>query len=430
MKEYLEIKPNGVTVIHWHKVQSKECTRLQYQRFYKYLKKNCYQVQIGKGEKTKAFPWFVEKGVNWRHDIGKGNNKKYHILYIKRANNTLIKYWWREHGNKDRRTESMGWIGFNEINNKLKQQYGVTLRKAFGCIDGLKIRNRISQMQMSYPYYINDFNIGKTFEHVYKADVSFAFPSQLTKTLPDFHEAKKIYGYAEPTEEYPFAFYLDTHHIKIYGELDTRLIEKDNLYQNFLIYQKKYSSNVTHKFNDCEEKYTILMKASKYSLKDIIQSYYNSRSDDPKAKNKVNHFVGYLRSDENVQNYMGHITAIVYARHWKRMSDYWNKVNNGWNTVMQIQVDCIIWNGIPVNCTCKEKYLGCFHSELEDAKFRMKGVGLYAWDNKHGKIGFRHQSYKLSKDISFSKVEDIDRLGEIQMLSTNEGETYETVIQK
>jgi hypothetical protein len=58
---------------------------------------------------------------------------------------------------------------------------------------------------------------GKIKGEITKADISSAYGYQLTSDkLPDCSQYQLVEGFAEPTEEWPFVFYLKSNNMAIY----------------------------------------------------------------------------------------------------------------------------------------------------------------------------------------------------------------------
>lgn len=427
MKEYLEVTKSGKIKIHWSKVPGHMITQKQYKRLYNYLENNCYRTTVQKGEKTSSNPFNVyEDKVIWTHDICRG----YHTLYIRKKDYSLVRYWWKPNCSIDNGYKrAVGRRAVSTVNERFKEQNGVTMRVAFGCIDDPVLQKRVENLVMMPVSYCNNRSLYKTIDHVYKSDISSAYDYALTKKLPDFHDARFIHGYEKPNEEYPFAFYLDTHHIEIYNEYSTYKIRISDLYNKILDYKRENLRKPSSRFVNCEEKHTILMKASQYTLKDVLEQLYEERKDDPDTKQIMVAFTGRLHSlkyegttEYRKGQYFGHLAAVMFVYHWKYMIDLYNEINNGKNVLLQIQTDCCIWSGSQIKSSADEKTLGCFHKEYEDCKFRQKSLGVYAFEDKDGNIfGFKHQATKVPEQFELNNLEDIDNIKETIEIVSGEG---------
>ena len=138
----------------------------------------------------------------------------------------------------------------------------------------------------------------------WKIDKSSAYPFEYSKDLPTLNGAKIVSGRAEPTKEFPFAFYLNSHHIKILGELDTRDLYK---YREFY---DCYSRQYVRVPDEREE--TLLCPACEYSLSDIFAQLYKDRNVKPENKAYMNYFNGFLYMGKRLL--LPHLPAVVQAR--------------------------------------------------------------------------------------------------------------------
>ncbi len=400
MKEYLRINGNRV-YIDWNKTPKVQLTKKEYDDKLDQLR------EIGKevsGYKT-VLADFMSYKITWRHD----RKYKDDYIYVKDENNNLIRYWWRVNGNEGK---PGGCFAYNLLNKQFKEKNDLTLRTAFGCIDDKTQWDNWKKMQLPAPMYFNNRLAQINFEHVYKADISSAYPYQATKPLPDAHTAVHYDHYVKPTEEYPFAFYMNSHHIEIYNELKTNRIMMSDMYYKISQWKQENNTSTKHNFDSCEQEHTILMKASEHSLKDLMQRLYDNRNDDPLAKQISVSFFGMLQSikEDCQRNFMPHVSAVIYARHWDYMSKIYNEIISKGNSVMQIQTDSFVWIGKPIDSAKQEKCLGGLHSEYENCRFRQNSLGNYVFEKDGKFFGFKHQGKAVPEQFELSKLEDIDNV--------------------
>lgn len=212
-------------------------------------------------------------------------------------------------------------------------------------------------------FYSNNF---------YKADVSSCFPYEASKTLPDLSKAILKDGRVEPSKEYPFAFYLNSHHIKIYNELDTRELLKSKFYNpSVMIDGTQRYKNVSD-----EDEKTLLLPVSKYTLKKELEKFYEIRKIDANAKLIMNSFIGYLQG--NASPIAPQISAVVIARSIARQIKYAEIIEKKGNEVILINTDSVGWIGDAVpEIIDKDKFMGANNLEHANAEICLMGVKKY-----------------------------------------------------
>lgn len=260
-----------------------------------------------------------------------------------------------------------GTFAYNEINKSFRKENGKSLIAAFG-----RVSKSYKELVPPPILWQNPEYLGEIVHMIRKADVSSAFPYAGTMTLPDSHAWAKrtCYGRVEPTEEYPFAFYIKSKHMAIYGEFDT------HDYKNY------YVKDVRPFYRDIpdDEEVTVLMKASKYSLKDIMERLYEGRKENADNKIIMNSFFGYLQSARLWKGdlFMAHITAVVITRTNDRMLKCTQEIYERGGMPMLVMTDSVAWRGNVYDKTDKEKKLGAFYLEHENADMVYCRFGQYA----------------------------------------------------
>lgn len=227
-------------------------------------------------------------------------------------------------------------------------------------------------------YSEEDFQ-NQELSNCYKADVSSCYGSNLCKgPLPTLVDCKVVDGLAEPTEEYPFAFYLNSHNIKIYNELDTRDWKYD------LYYQKLYYKKNNFVVND--NNITLLMKAADANFNDIFEDLYAIRKQFPEAKQIMNYFIGYCQKTSNPN--LAHISAVVIARANQFILDKAHQLEEEGNVILNINIDSIMWQGNKSNVATDKKSFGSFTYEYDGKQVDIyyKGAKSYQIRDHKGVI--------------------------------------------
>lgn len=241
---------------------------------------------------------------------------------------------------------------------------------------------------------------GKQLDHCFKADVSSAYPYEGTKKLPTLHDRKLTEGRVNPTKEYPFAFYIKSHHIAIYNELDTRKWKS----------MKTWYPLYDEQFNDIKasEDITILCKESPYSLKEVFEKVYSKKLEgDSMAKFGMNAAIGYFHKNSNPR--LAHIAATILARCCDRMLTTAKtlEAENDKNIVLFIATDAIVWRGLPSKVATDDKYLGSLTYEAHNCKFFAQGPKAYQMIDDKGELitkyaGMHNGAEK--QNIAFGKI--------------------------
>lgn len=306
-------------------------------------------------------------------------------LFLRTWDNNLIHFYTFNDNEKNENTHVLGTDAFNEINRQFLKEYKVSFTSAFGVwprgkedkiTKGKKNKDKLfhytlEQCNEALPAIIlcDEFQKNKHLQHIYKADVSSAYPYELTLPLPTMKGMiGPLKGCVEPPQNY-VAYWVKSGHIieGAEGGVDTRRLLSDPLYQDL------------HKFKPISQnEETYLLPYSNYDLSNIINDLYQNRSINPFNKGVMNSFIGMLRSRRSFQRaYMGHISALVYARHISYMCelDFILKAN-GCHPIMYA-TDSIMWEGYDCGIADTNKYLGSFTLEYADCDAAYKGCGSY-----------------------------------------------------
>lgn len=268
------------------------------------------------------------------------------------------------------------------IDATIKLRTGKSMKSAFGTIE--------KDLKVQFDTYANK-NIGYAqpghYLHMNKADISSAYPAAMCGSLPDAHGYKLVNGYAEPNEEYPFAFYMKSGHMSIYQEFNTFDFNK------FVLEHTKGEDRLgpekimrcSFKPLDIFNEQTLLMKKSKYELTNEMKTLYNNKyigSEQHRKDAKLMSiaFVGQLRSLKyNRFCYQPHLSSVVYCRHLKKMSDLIDEIENVGGKIRHVITDCIAWEGPRIPSMTKDKYLGAFHEELYRARYEIRHQNCYSY---------------------------------------------------
>ena len=265
--------------------------------------------------------------------------------------------------------EVKGYKSLMTIKNDFYKETKVRTDKAFGY--DLSLCRKIKQCVPGYLNYSNSIFARKFLKNVCKADISSAFPFQLSKDLPTLEDCKIIKGKAEPTEEYPFAFYINSHHLAIYNELKT---------EDFITH--KYKGNLDVRGNEKrynivspEDEETILCKRSDYKLDKVMRKYYDGRKTNEEYKAIMNTGIGAMHM--NTRPEMAHIAAISIARYIYQIQSLAQKLDNEGKFILCIMTDSIAWLGGESKVPTTIKDLGNFVSEYVNADFVYTGAKAY-----------------------------------------------------
>ena len=381
-------------------------------------------IRLSHEKYNEKFQWYKENGhlVNNRH--GEGNRTRmlswmepfsYCVeqdhqqvnLYATDDQFNFFLYFTSFDSTKnDRDLGVSGSRAFRLVDDMFRERHGISLQTGFGRCENEFIFDSIN-MALSPIIYTNERDCDYILSNIFKADVSSAYPYGLTFDLPDYHQKsmRKLAGIYPPTPEYPFAFYIKSGHMAIYGELDTyKDFRKHPLYST----RGKWKNEL---YGDKD--ITILMKASRFNLDDIMYELYDQKKENADIKTMMVAFIGYIRSTKSWQkHYMGHLSACVYARHIKRMLYFYDKIVKDHNTVEMISVDAICWrgHGMP-SITTKIKELGNFVSEYENARLLMLANGVYGIEVNGEIVCFKHQGTASDKiDVKIEKLQDIKKM--------------------
>lgn len=296
------------------------------------------------------------------------------LLSIINEEDEPINYWWSKNGqsmNLDDcvKKENEGRKAYSEWANKFKDLNNKRLTEAYSDTNLGDLYLLLKKCVPRDIRFANSTVVNNklVLSNIYKADISSAYPYYLCGSLPTLKEAKQVKGFIEPNSEYPFAFYLNSHHIKIYNELDSREWYYCAFYASD--YNAKYNDNI-----EDENEITLLCKSSDYKLDRIINEYYELKKVDDKYKLVMNAFIGYLYRDAS---HLTHLVAVIKARLVNQMINYCYKLNQEKNKIMWIGVDSIAWQGKESPIAVNNKFLGGFVYENKNCEMVIRSCTGY-----------------------------------------------------
>ena len=251
------------------------------------------------------------------------------------------------------------------VNDDFKKIYGISIDRAFHTVKYAEVARAI---KACVPSPINWAIESKFFKnqhlsHVKKADVSSAYPTEFSKRLPTMDGHKVINGRVEPNEEYPFAFYIKSQHVKIIEEDGTVMSTFD--LENSPWYMEtdtktcgfEYTKTGTKrpkkidKFNDipAEEDLTILCKVSKYSFAPMMKHYYENKKTNDWYKLVMNSYIGTLHQNNNPK--LSYLAAVILLRCSWNMNQRLIYLKEHECLPLLVNTDSIAWLGPDTSLT-------------------------------------------------------------------------------
>ena len=293
--------------------------------------------------------------------------------------------------------EKSGMEAYRVIQDKFNY-YNLTKTLSLDSIfSGRQYRPEYSLIKGCVPVQIQFMNIGyrgQIVQGVYKADVSSAFPTQIMRDLPTLHGRIVVPGRVEPSEKYPFAFYVNSHHIKTLDGYDSH--EMDCWF-----YREYYRCDDS--IRD-EDELTILCPkmSEKYhdALAKAFRDCYDHRKDDQFNKFVMNACIGYFQRNNDPM--LSFISAIVILRCNIDMIRRCYQLENEGNTVLFIATDSIAWKGKLSPIATDDKYLGSFTYEAKNTKFLGYSCKAYQWLDNDGKCITKYSGMKKQESAKLN----------------------------
>lgn len=274
--------------------------------------------------------------------------------------------------------EKPGAYAYRKINEMFKKDNN-TEKSLYKTLCNSNHIDDYKAIKLCVPRQISFMRVGfthKIIDGVFKADVSSAFPAQGIKLIPTLKRCKRVAGYAEPNEKYPFAFYINSHHLAIYNELDTRVDSKNYfMSQSLQVHDNNIYDDVPE-----EKEITILCKAADFTLEDVFKELYNKKNNSSgiekqTSKLTMNAAIGYFQ--RNTDPKLSFISAVTIARSNHFILGNAVKLTEENNLVLYIATDSIVWKGKESNVATDNKYLGSFTYEVKNGRFYGVKVGSY-----------------------------------------------------
>ena len=298
--------------------------------------------------------------------------------------------------------ENTGMNAYQRIEDKFNEFNHTNTLALESILSGRKYRPLYTLIKGCVPVQIQFMNVGykgQIVEGVYKADVSSAFPTQIMRDLPTLHGSILVPGRVEPSEKYPFAFYVNSHHIKTLDGYDSHEM-------NCWYYREYYKCDDNVKD---EDETTILCPkmSDKYhdALAKAFKDCYDHRKDDSFNKFVMNAAIGFMQRNSNPA--LSFISAIVILRCNIDMIRRCYQLEEEGNTVLFIATDSIAWKGNPSPIAIDEKYLGSFTYEGKNIKFLGYSSKAYQWLNNEGKCITKYSGMKKdeSAKLGFGELQ-------------------------
>lgn len=337
----------------------------------------------------------------------------YKKLYCKENGQYRVYGWHAIDDNKnDGEKNHEGKLGMQTLATVFKQlNKGKTLFGAFGYTEGEEIRKCVP----GELYYINELKKDRNLKGVCKADYSSHYPASIKGRLPsmrpgDFYRVK---GRQEPTDEYPFAFYVVSGHLCEKDVFDTRTWE-NHPFGRFLCLKRIDDSHrrvPRYKEVSDEEEVTILAKASEFTLDREMDYFYSYRKENDAAKAVMNKSIGFMHPKNNVRrNYrLFHLAAIALGRACQKMIQEIDEI--GHKSILMVINDSIIYYGDYEYS--QEKALGSMVQEIYRWDFRMRGMNQYAFaDPETGKVIYKDKPYLCHAGLNLG-IEETEILEDI-----------------
>ena len=285
--------------------------------------------------------------------------------------------------------ETSGMDAFEHIQELYIKNIGKK-KSLFSTFSGMKYKKEYFDIKKCVPVQVQYLNYkfkGKIVTGCTKADVSSAFPTQMTKDLPTLHDCKRVKGRVEPNEDFPFAFYIKSHHIKTLDGIDTRKFCNE--------FYSMYYFTVYENVDESEDE-TILChampKAEHDALADAFKDLYEHRKEDSNLKFFMNASIGFFQLNSNPR--LSFISAIVIARCNSDMFERAKKLQKNKKEVLFIATDSIAWKGGEDKIATDEKYLGSFTYEGKNIKFLGYSPKAYQWITPEGKTTTKYSGMK------------------------------------
>lgn len=405
--------------IEWSKAKIIKLNHEEFNAKVDWLRENGNEIKRIAGKKTGLRFWIKKNTFHIDEKIG---SSMIYCSYCEDGKAVIYISFMDETKNdraKSDKKENSGTKSYFHIQEQVKEKTDKSFYKTYGFTNKKGEQEEWAKFVPGNFVYVDPRYKERALKHIYKADVSSAYPYELCGKIPTRNGEKIVQGRVAPTEEYPFCYYTKSHAISVYGEFDS-MDYADRLYRG----KGKKRQLVIDSSIKPEDDETIMMKAADYQLDDIMQELYDKKGEDPNVKLIMNSFIGAMHSWE-IPSYIvykmnaSHIASIALTRHNIRMYKLWDALKAEGNHPFMAMTDCICWYGKPSATTTKEKKLGAFLSEYEDVDFCVAACGVYAIQDPITKemAVIKHQGTDARRveGITFKKTTDILKLGNMFM---------------
>lgn len=200
-----------------------------------------------------------------------------------------------------------------------------------------------------------------------KADICSAYGNEASKPLPDLHSAarKVVDGKVEPNEEWPFAFYLESGEMAIWGEGISEELKKTVFMHSATTWAAKER--------------TLLCKPARQTLRPVFEWLYSNRKENELLKFVMNATIGmfHRKAFTGENDNLWPLAAVIKFRCDKRIADLCEKLYELGQVPVLINTDSITWRGGDTSFTVTEKALGNFRLEYADCSLIYCGPKKY-----------------------------------------------------
>lgn len=374
----------SINYIYWKKeAETKKCNFKEFNEMRDLLKEKGTQVPYT--TKREVYENLVYSVVN-----RKTSNCKF--LYFRCDNKYYCYYTNKIDDNKNTRKEAFGKKGIQQVKVEFLKDNQVGFKKAFGYVEEEFKRCVPKVFSYSNKKYYNKVVITSS------VDFSSHWPANIQGRLPDAHTSQKFEGRVKPTEEYPFAFYINSGHVAEYGVFDSHDWTNSSLVDGIFRYSRKEEDFPQKPFLEDEKEITVLMKPSKYELGKYYEYFYELRETDDDAKVKANASIGYMHKKKYDRYKMAHIVAIVLGRAQTKTIEVMNQVFEA--NVIHAVVDGVIYKGA-YQIGEDTKSFGNLNQEWVGKPMMMRATNQYIVLNQDGSCcKVKHGGYECYKDGS------------------------------
>lgn len=389
---------NNILKINWNKEATRiKVTNEEFNKIYQELKSKRTEVKLS--DKRSKF------------------NKNTFALYSDKSRKNLLRLYLFDDGykcyvtntyddTKNTREANVGTTAFGLLSNKFKELNNISMNKAFGAT-----AEEFKRCVPKQFCYYNKLFFNK--EILYSSiDACSQYPANICGLLPDANTAIVVQGTVEPTEEYRFAFYLNSGHCAEYQVFDTHewIYEDERFWKSLFRMNPRTEDWLLRPDLTDEKDITVLMKASQFELTDAMTYFYNQKeqvSDHESqeylnAKLVMNAAIGCMHLRNYSRNKYAHLVAICLGRANQKILNMTKKI--GLENIAQIVVDGILYRGKSFGVS--KRQFGAFYQEFT------KKRGLITNYNKfivmENDTIYKYKQGNCNKTISGNDIKEED----------------------